>query len=104
MDRGYDLSLGIGADTSRQKIDPLTGAETVDVRLSASAWLDRGGSVLGMVYWSTVDHRSLAVNLFPDVLVPGFGAWLALTRDHAIEVGMTHRAAQGLGLGLSTGS
>jgi hypothetical protein len=105
LNGGYDLSLGIGADTSRQLIDPVTGSETVDIRPSGSIWLDREGSVLGYLYWSTVDRRLLSVNLFPDVAFPGLGvgAWLAVTRDGAVELGLSHRSALGLGLGLGTG-
>jgi hypothetical protein len=94
-----DLSFGVGADTSRQRIDPVTGSETVDVRPSASVWLDRGGSVLGYVYWSTVDRRTFSLNVFPSVLMPSFGAWLGVTRDGAVELGLSHRFGQGLGLG-----
>lgn len=101
---GHDLSFGIGADTSRQRNDPLTGRETVDIRPSASLWLDRDGSVLASVYWSTVDRRSLAINVYPDVAMPGFGAWLAVTRNYALEFGLSHRSALGLGLGVGTGS
>ena len=96
---GYDLSIGVGADTSRQKIDPVTGHETVDIRPSGSVWLDRGGSVLGYMYWSTVDRRTFSLNVFPSVLLPNVGAWLAVTREGAVELGFTHRSALGLGLG-----
>lgn len=99
MDGGHDLSIGVGADTSLQRIDPVTGHEFVDIRPSASVWLDRDDSVLASIYWSTVDHRFLSLNVYPDVLLPGFGAWLAVTRDRTFQVGLSHRAALGLGLG-----
>ena len=96
---GYDLSIGGGADTSEQKIDPVTGHEIVSIRPSASVWLDRDDSVLASLYWSTVDRRVFTANLYPDVLLPGVGAWLAVTRDGGFELGLSHRAALGLGLG-----
>jgi hypothetical protein len=95
-----DLSIGFGADTERQKIDPVTGRETVDLRLSSSLWLDRGGSVLASLYLSEVDHRRLALNVYPGVLHPDFGAWLALARGGAVQFGLTHRLALGLGVGV----
>lgn len=101
LGRGLDVSLGIGADTERQNIDPVTGAESVDLRLSSSLYLDRDGSVLASVYWSQVDHRRLSVNVYPGVLHDDFGAWIALARGGSVELGLTHR--QGLGLGLGSG-
>lgn len=94
-----DLSIGFGADTERQKIDPVTGAESVDLRLSSSLYLDRGGSVLASLYLSEVDDRRLSLNVYPGVLHQDFGAWVALVRDGAVQVGLTHRLALGLGLG-----
>lgn len=99
LGHGLDVSLGIGADTERQNIDPVTGAESVDLRLSSSLYLDRGGSVLASVYWSQVDHRRLSLNVYPGVLHDDFGAWLALARGGSVELGLTHRQALGLGLG-----
>ncbi|HUF76135.1 MAG TPA: hypothetical protein VMM35_07640 [Longimicrobiales bacterium] len=96
---GYDLSIGGGADTSQQKIDPVTGHELVNIRPSASLWLDRDDSVLASLYWSTVDRRVFTANVFPDVILPGVGVWLAVTRDRSFELGLSHRAALGLGLG-----
>lgn len=99
LDDGLDVSLGFGADTERQKIDPATGAETVDLRLSSSLYLDRGGSVLASLYWSQVDHRRLSLNVYPGVLHPDFGAWAVLARDGSVRLGLSHRSALGLGLG-----
>lgn len=96
---GLDVSMGVGADTERQNIDPVTGEESVDLRLSSSLYLDRGGSVLASVYWSQVDHRRLSVNVYPGVLHEDFGAWLALARGGSMELGLTHRRALGVGLG-----
>jgi hypothetical protein len=95
-----DLSIGFGADTERQKIDPVTGRETVDLRLSSSLWLDRGGSVLASLYLSEVDHRRLSLNVYPGVLHPDFGAWLAVARGGTVQFGLTHRLAMGLGFGV----
>lgn len=99
LDDGLDLSLGIGADTERQKIDPVTGSETVDIRLSSSLYLDRGGSVLASLYWSQVDQRLLSVNVYPGVLHRDFGAWAVIEQDGSVRVGLSHRLALGLGLG-----
>lgn len=95
-----DLSIGFGADTERQRIDPVTGRETVDIRFSSSLWLDRGGSVLASLYLSEVDHRRLSLNVYPGVLHPDLGAWLALARDGTLQLGLTHRLALGLGAGV----
>jgi hypothetical protein len=103
FDGGYDLSVGIGADTSRQNIDPLTGGETVDLRLSSSVYLDRDGSVLAALYVSAVDHRLIALNVFPGVLHRDFGGWINVSQDGALAFGLTHRLALGLGLGAGFG-
>lgn len=96
---GYDLSIGVGADTTQQKIDPVTGRETVNIRPSSSLYLDRGGSVLASVYWSEVDHRWLSVNVYPGVLNPDFGAWVVVSHSGQFQFGLTHRRAMGLGFG-----
>lgn len=101
---GYDLSVGLGGDASRQILDPVTGAESVDVRLSASAYLDRGGSVLAAIHWSEVDHRLFAVNVYPGLFHPDFGAWLNVDQDLAFQFGISHRLALGLGFGAAVGS
>lgn len=103
LNRGYDLSVGFGADTSRQNIDPVTGEEMVDIRVSASAYLDRHGSLLASLYWTQVAHRKLTVNVYPGVLHDGFGAWFVLTRDHGVQLGLTHAAGLGLGFGTALG-
>lgn len=99
----YDLSLGVGADTQRQNIDPVTGKESVDIRPSASLYLDRQGSLLASLYWSQVDHRMLTVNVYPGVLHESFGGWLLVTRDNGVQFGISHRNAFGLGLGTGLG-
>lgn len=95
-----DVSFGMGADTERQNIDPATGGESVDVKLSSSLYLDRGGSVLASLYWSQVDHRLLSLNVYPGVLHPDFGAWATVAHDGRLQVGLTHRLALGLGVGV----
>jgi hypothetical protein len=96
---GYDLSFGVGADASRQVLDPVTGHEGVDIRLSSSMYLDRGGSVLASIHWSEVDHRLLAVNVYPGVFSRDFGAWLNVDQDLSFQIGISHRHALGLGFG-----
>ena len=96
---GYDLSVGFGADTSNQNIDPVSGRETVDLRMSSSLYLDRGGSVLASLYWSQVAHRRLSLNVYPGVIHSSFGAWLNVSRRGELSLGLTHRQALGLGLG-----
>jgi hypothetical protein len=100
---GYDLSLGVGADTHRQNIDPISGHETVDIRPSASLYLDRQGSLLASLYWSQVDHRLLTLNVYPGVLHDSFGAWVLVTRDEGVQLGISSRSALGLGIGADLG-
>jgi hypothetical protein len=95
----YDLSFGFGADASRQNLDPVTGKESVDIRLSSSLYLDRGGSVLASIHWSEVDHRLLAVNVYPGVFSRDFGAWINVDQDLSFQFGASHRLALGLGFG-----
>jgi hypothetical protein len=104
MSDGYDLSVGLGADASRQNLDPVTGKESVDIRMSASAYLDRGGSVLASLHWSEVDHRLVAVNVYPGVLHADFGAWVNVDRGGAFQFGLSHRLALGLGFGAAVGN
>jgi len=96
---GYDVSVGVGADASRQNLDPVTGKETVDIRMSASAYLDRGGSVLAAIHWSEVDHRLFAINVYPGFMHPDFGAWVNVDQNGAFQFGLSHRLALGLGFG-----
>lgn len=103
FDGGYDLSIGFGADTSRQNIDPETGRETVDLRLSSSVYLDRDGSVLAALYVSAVDHRLIALNVYPGVLHRDFGGWVNVSQNGAFAFGITHRLALGLGVGAGFG-
>jgi len=100
---GYDLSIGLGADTSRQNIDPVTGEESVDIRMSTSVYLDRGGSVLASLYWNQVGPRLLTLNVYPGVVDPGFGGWLIVRPDGGLQFGLSHRLAFGLGLGANVG-
>jgi hypothetical protein len=100
----YDLSFGFGADASRQIIDPVTGSETVDVRVSASMYLDRGGSVLAALHWSEVDHRLLAVNIYPGFVHRDFGGWINFDQNGAFQFGLSHRLTFGLGLGAAIGN
>jgi hypothetical protein len=99
LDGGYDLSFGFGADASRQNLDPVTGAESVDIRMSSSSYLDRGGSLLASIHWSEVDHRLLTFNVYPGVFHRDFGAWLAVEQEGAFQFGLSHRLALGLALG-----
>jgi len=100
---GYDLSFGVGADASRQVLSP-DGHESVDIRLSSSMYLDRGGSVLASIHWSEVDHRLLAVNVYPGVFSRDFGAWINVDQDLAFQFGLSHRLALGLAFGAEVGN
>ena len=86
---------------SRQNLDPVTGRESVDIRLSSSLYLDRGGSVLASIHWSEVDHRLLAVNVYPGVFSRDFGAWVNIDQNLSFQFGISHRLALGLGLGMA---
>jgi hypothetical protein len=99
LDDEYDLSLGLGADASRQNLDPVTGRETVDILRSASLWLDRGGSLLASLYVSEVDHRLVTVNVYPGVLHADLGAWLVVTRHDGVQLGLSHRNLLGAAVG-----
>ncbi len=99
----YDLSIGLGADASRQNIDPVTGDETVDIRMSSAVYLDRGGSLLASLYLSQVARRAVSINVYPGVAHDDFGGWVVFRRDGGFEVGLSHRLALGLGLGMGVG-
>jgi hypothetical protein len=99
LDDGYDLSVGVGKDATHQRNDPVTHVETVDVAASASLYLDRGGSLLGSVYWSQNDHRMLSFNVYPGILNDDFGAWMTVLQQGGVQLGLTHRLAMGLGAG-----
>jgi hypothetical protein len=99
LDGDYDLSLGLGKDASQQQNDPVTGEEFVDVEVSGSVYLDRGGSLLASAYWSQNDHRILSFNVYPGVLNDDYGAWLTVLKGGGFQLGLTHRLALGLGAG-----
>ncbi len=96
---GYDVSVGFGADTGRQVIDPVTGEESVDIRLSSAMYLDRHGSVLASIYWSESHERALSVNVYPGVVLPELGAWIVVDREGSLQLGLSHRWTGGVGLG-----
>jgi hypothetical protein len=100
---GLDLSFGVGADASRQVLDPVTGRESVDIRLSASAYLDRGGSVLAAIHWSEVDHRLFSINVYPGIFHRDLGAWVNVDQNLDFQFGISHRLALGLGFGAAVG-
>jgi len=100
---GYDVSIGLGGSSTRQNIDPVTSKETVDVHMTSSVYLDRGGSVLASLNLSLLDHRLVSMNVYPGVIHPTLGAWFVVRRDKAIEFGISHRNALGLGLGVGLG-
>jgi len=104
LDDEYDLSLGVGADASRQVNDTATGSETVDILRSASLWLDRNGSLLASLYVSEVEHRIVTVNVYPGVLHKDFGAWVVVTKNDGVQFGLSHRSALGMALGARVGS
>jgi len=99
LDGGYDLSVGVGQEATRQVNDPDAHTERVDIAGSASLYLDRGGSLLGAVYWSRNHHRLLSFNVYPGILHDDFGAWLTVLHHGGVQLGLTHRLALGLGAG-----
>ena len=99
LDDEYALSLGVGADASRQELNLATGRETVDIMRSASLWLDRGGSLLASLYVSEVEHRVVTVNVFPGLLHPDLGAWLVVTRHDGFQFGLSHSSLLGASFG-----
>ena len=72
--------------------------------MSASMYLDRGGSVLAALHWSQVDHRLVAVNVYPGFLHSTFGGWINVDQNGAFQFGLSHRLPLGLGLGAALGS
>jgi hypothetical protein len=101
--RALDLSFALGVDTRHMHRDAITGEETVDLTLSAVAFLDRNGSLLASVHASEVRHRLLKVNVYPGVLTMfggDFGAFLVVSRDLELRVGISNRHWLGGGVGL----
>lgn len=59
--------------------------------------------MLASVNLSLLDHRLVSMNVYPGVIHPTLGAWFVVRRDKAIEFGISHRNALGLGLGVGLG-
>ena len=97
-----DVSLGIGFDATRARLDPVSGDEVIDPVFSASFFIDRDDSLLASLQGNAGDGRRLSLNLYPGslgFLTDDFGAWFVLTADSPVQFGLSHRAWRGLGLG-----
>lgn len=97
---GMDWSLGFGADASRQNVDPDTGVETVNLAWSGGFYVDRNGSLLASLSASRLQERALTLNLYPGVIHDELGAWVNLTLDGRLQLGLTSRSLMGAGLAL----
>ncbi len=71
--------------------------------MTSSIYLDRGGSVLASLNWSQQDHRLISVNVYPGVIHRALGAWFVVRQDGALEFGLSHKNALGVGLGAGVG-
>ncbi len=99
---GLDLSVAAGVDTRAMRRDPETGEETVDFRLSLTAFLDRNGSLLTSLHLSQIQNRLIKLNVYPGVLRPfggDFGTWLVVSRDFHVRFGISSRHWFGTGFG-----
>jgi hypothetical protein len=95
------VSVALGADTYARFVDH-TGHETVTFRPSGGIYYDRNNSLLWSVRMSQTEN-AVTVNVYPGVLpgaVRDFGVWAAATAHRQLSVGVTHRRALGLGMGL----
>ncbi len=101
--RDIDVSVAIGNDAKRMRVDPLTGEESADLTMSAAMFIDRRGSLLASVHLSEVQHRLVKVNVYPRVLpfLGDFGAWLVVSHDFEFSVGLSNSHWLGAGLGIS---
>lgn len=101
---GLDLSVAFGKDAKPMHVDPVTSDETADPAYSAGLFLDRNNSLLASVRVSQLKDRLLNVNVYPGVisLFGGtFGAWISLSRDMQVRLGITNLYWLGAGLGLT---
>lgn len=97
-----DVSLGVGFDATRARLDPIHGDEIIDTVVSASLFIDRDDSLLASIQGNAGDGRRLAVNLYPGslgFLTDDFGAWLVVTAANEVQFGISHRALRGMGAG-----
>jgi hypothetical protein len=99
---GLDISVGAGTDAKARWVDPDTGEEHASLTFGGGVWVDRGGSLLASVHVSEVAHRLVRINVYPGVLAglgKEFGAWVQVSRDLDVRVGISSRHAFGLGIG-----
>lgn len=99
-----DVSLGVGKDAKQMHVDPSTGEETADLAYSAGLFVDRNNSLLVSVRVGQLWDRLLNVNVYPGVFRPfggSFGAWVSLSRDFQVRLGVTNRYWLGAGIGLA---
>jgi hypothetical protein len=98
-----DVSFGVGTDAKSMVIDPVTGVETPTLAFGAGVFVDRKGSLLASAHLSEVSHRLLRVNVYPGV-IPGagrnLGAWMIVSHDFEVRVGISHKYWLGAGLGV----
>lgn len=100
---GYSFSVAFGVDTERRFVDPVTLEETIEVVRSMGIFWDRNDSLMASLMLSERLESMIALNVYPGV-VPGpgrdLGIWIIVARDGALRLGVAHRRALGLGLGL----
>ncbi len=103
LDDEHSISVGLGADTSRRDLDPVTLEETIEIVRSMGIFYDRNNSLLASVMISERWEDLLAVNVYPGVL-PGplsdLGVWLTMARGGGTRLGIVHRQSLGLGIGI----
>ena len=101
LDAENSVSVALGLDTRGRTLDA-EGRETIDMLIGGGVYLDRNESLLASLTLSAAQNRA-SLNLYPGIAsgpLKNVGAWLLYTHDNELRVGLVHRQALGVGLGL----
>lgn len=103
LDGEHSLGIGFGVDTERRHVHPVTLEESIEVVRSMGVFWDRNDSLLASLMLSERLESMVAVSVYPGVL-PGvgrdLGVWATVARSGTLRLGLAHRRALGLGVGV----
>jgi len=99
---GLDVDVAVGWESKQRFIDPATRLETAEFTTAAGVWVDRRGTLLASLLIEPHTDRRVGLNIYPGVssVLGDFGAWLSFDDEWRPSLGISHRRAMGLGVGI----